>query len=173
MASFESPVKLDPSNPKKKRENISLDKCIVCQRVSLEQTVNMRDVWKSSFVEATAKIPFLRKWFKNWLASKTYILPTWRLFIIHLVIDLIRVNEIVECLKLSIIWRIQLNIFMTNNMKISLIKFKLTRYYQLSLDINTCFLCKKKTFKKDRKLHKMESRDRVKKIAKCAEESND
>ena len=62
---------------------------------------------------------------------------------------------------------------MTNNMKISLIKFKLTRYYQLSLDINTCFLCKKKTFKKDRKLHKMESRDRGKKIAKCAEESND
>jgi hypothetical protein len=41
MASFESPVKLDPSNPKKKRENISWDKCIVCQRVSLEQRVNM------------------------------------------------------------------------------------------------------------------------------------
>ena len=52
MASFESPVKLDPSNPKNKRENISWDKCIVCQRVSLEQTVNMRDVGKSSFVEA-------------------------------------------------------------------------------------------------------------------------
>jgi hypothetical protein len=52
MASFESPVKLDPSNPKKKRENISWDKCIVFQRVSLEQTVNMRDVGKSSFVEA-------------------------------------------------------------------------------------------------------------------------
>ena len=52
MASFESPVKLDPSNPKKKRENISWDKCIVCQRVSLEQRVNMRDVGKSSFVEA-------------------------------------------------------------------------------------------------------------------------
>ena len=43
----------------------------------------------------------------------------------------------------------------------------------VTVDINTCFLCKKKTFKKDRKLHKMESRDRVKKIAKCAEESND
>jgi hypothetical protein len=40
-------------------------------------------------------------------------------------------------------------------------------------DKQSCFLCKKKTFKKDRKLHKMESRDRVKKIAKCAEESND
>ena len=52
MASFESPVKLDPSNPKKKRENISLDKCIVCQRVSLEQTVNMSDFGKISFVEA-------------------------------------------------------------------------------------------------------------------------
>jgi hypothetical protein len=52
MASFESPVKLDPSNSKKKRENISWDKCIICQRVSLEQTVNMRDVGKSSFVEA-------------------------------------------------------------------------------------------------------------------------
>jgi hypothetical protein len=61
MASFGSPVKLNPSNPKIKRENISWDKCIVCQRVSLEQTVNMRDVGKSSFVEATAKIPFLRK----------------------------------------------------------------------------------------------------------------
>jgi hypothetical protein len=34
-------------------------------------------------------------------------------------------------------------------------------------------LFKKKTFKRDRKLHKMESCDRVKKIAKCAEESND
>ena len=52
MASFESPVKLDPSNTKKKRENNSLDKCIVCQRVSLEQRVNMRDAGKSSFVEA-------------------------------------------------------------------------------------------------------------------------
>ena len=41
----------------------------------------------------------------------------------------------------------------------------------VTVDINTCFLCKKKkTFKKDSKLHKMESRDRVKKIAKCAEE---
>jgi hypothetical protein len=48
MACFESPVKLDPSNPKTKRENISWNKCIVCQRVSLEQT----DVGKSSFVEA-------------------------------------------------------------------------------------------------------------------------
>ena len=47
MASFENPVKLDPSNPKKKRENISWDKCIVCQRVSLEQTVNMRDVGRA------------------------------------------------------------------------------------------------------------------------------
>jgi hypothetical protein len=36
----------------KKRENISLGKCIVCQRVSLEQTVNMNDFGKSSFVEA-------------------------------------------------------------------------------------------------------------------------
>jgi hypothetical protein len=44
----------------------------------------------------------------------------------------------------------------------------------VTVDINTCFLCKKKkTFKKDRKLHKMESRDRVKKIPKCAEESNE
>jgi hypothetical protein len=54
MVSFESPVKLDPSNPKKKRENISWDKIhkCKCQRVSLEHTVNMRDVGKSSFVEA-------------------------------------------------------------------------------------------------------------------------
>jgi hypothetical protein len=55
MASFESPVKLDPSNPKKKRENISWDKCIVCQCVSVEQRVNMRDVGKSSFIEAMSK----------------------------------------------------------------------------------------------------------------------
>ena len=121
---------------KKKRENISWDKCIFCQCVSLEQRVNMRDVGKSSFVEAmtTRKDSVLRKWFKNWLASKTYMLPMWILCIIHLVFDLIRVNEIVECLKLSIIWRIQLNILMANNMKI---KFKFARYYQLSLWILT------------------------------------
>jgi hypothetical protein len=63
---------------------------------------------------------------------------------------------------------------MTNNMKISLIKFKLARYYQLSLWILThVSYVKKKTFKKDRKLHKRESCDRVKKIARCAEESKD
>jgi hypothetical protein len=33
-------------------ENISWDKCIVCQCVSVEQRVNMRDVGKSSFIEA-------------------------------------------------------------------------------------------------------------------------
>ena len=43
----------------------------------------------------------------------------------------------------------------------------------VTVNINKCFLYKKKTFKRDRKLHKMESHDRVKKIAKCAEESND
>jgi hypothetical protein len=55
---------------------------------------------------------------------------------------------------------------MTNNMKISLIKFKLAHYYQLSLWILTHVSYVKKTFKRDRKLHKMESCDRVKKIAK-------
>ena len=63
---------------------------------------------------------------------------------------------------------------MTNNMKISLIKFKLALYYQLSLWILThVSYIKKRTFKKDRKLHKMETHDSVKKIEKYAEESND
>ena len=105
MASFESPVKLDPSNPKKKRENISWDKCIVCQRVSHEQTVNMRDVGKSSFVEAmsTRKDSVFEKVIQELTCLENVYTTDVKIVIIHLVIDLIRVNEIVECLKLSII----------------------------------------------------------------------
>ena len=90
--------------------------------------------WEEQFCRGNDYTQRFRFWESD---SKTYILPMWILFIIHLVFDLIRVNEIVECLKLSIIWRIQLNILMTNNMKISLIKLKIAHYYQLSLWILT------------------------------------
>ena len=52
MASFGSPLKLEPSSPKRRRPAIMWDKCIVCQRPSLENLICMRSISKNSFIEA-------------------------------------------------------------------------------------------------------------------------
>ena len=52
MASFGSPLKLEPSSPKRRRPAIMWDKCIFCQRPSLENLICMRNISKNSFIEA-------------------------------------------------------------------------------------------------------------------------
>jgi hypothetical protein len=52
MASFGSPLKLEPSSPKRRRPAIMWDKCIFCQRPSLENLICMRSISKNSFIEA-------------------------------------------------------------------------------------------------------------------------
>jgi hypothetical protein len=53
MASFGSLLKLEPSSPKRRRPEIMWDKCIFCQRPSLENLICMRSISKNSFIEAT------------------------------------------------------------------------------------------------------------------------
>jgi hypothetical protein len=53
MASFGSPLKLEPSSPKRRRPEIMWNKCICCQRPSLENLICMRSISKNSFIEAT------------------------------------------------------------------------------------------------------------------------
>ena len=52
MASFGSPLKLEPSSPKRRRPAIMWDKCICCQRPSLENLICIRSINKNSFIEA-------------------------------------------------------------------------------------------------------------------------
>jgi hypothetical protein len=52
MASFGSPLKLEPSSPKRQRPEIMWDKCIFFQRPSLENLICMRSISKNSFIEA-------------------------------------------------------------------------------------------------------------------------
>ena len=52
MASFGSPLKLSPSSPKRRKETLNWEQCIICQCSNAEPVICMRDVGKDSFVRS-------------------------------------------------------------------------------------------------------------------------
>ena len=52
MASFGSPLKLSPSSPKRRKEALNWEQCIICQCSNAEPVICMRDVGKDSFVRS-------------------------------------------------------------------------------------------------------------------------
>ena len=50
MASFGSPLTLSPSSPKRRKETLNWEQCIICQCSNAEPVICMRDVVKDSFV---------------------------------------------------------------------------------------------------------------------------
>ena len=53
MAQFHSPVKLCPSSPKRSRNEVNWDKCIICQSSFCDSLViTMRNISKNRFIEA-------------------------------------------------------------------------------------------------------------------------
>ena len=52
MAQFDSPVKLCTSGPKKSRNGIQWEKCIICQSSSTELLIRMRSQSKASLLNA-------------------------------------------------------------------------------------------------------------------------
>jgi hypothetical protein len=53
MAQFHSPVKLCPSSPKRSRNEVNWNKCIICQSSFCDSLViTMRNISKNSFIEA-------------------------------------------------------------------------------------------------------------------------
>ena len=52
MASFGSPLKLSPSSPKRRKETLNWEQCIICQCSNAEPVICMRDVVKDSFVRS-------------------------------------------------------------------------------------------------------------------------
>ena len=53
MAQFHSPVKLCLSSPKRSRNEVNWDKCIICQSSFCDSLViTMRNISKNSFIEA-------------------------------------------------------------------------------------------------------------------------
>ena len=52
MASFGSPLKLSPSSPKRRKETLNWEHCIICQSSNAEPVICMRDVGKDSFVRS-------------------------------------------------------------------------------------------------------------------------
>jgi hypothetical protein len=54
MAQFHSPVKLCPSSPKRSRNEVNWDKCIICQSSFCDLLViTMRNISKNSFIKIT------------------------------------------------------------------------------------------------------------------------
>ena len=52
MASFGSPLKLSHSSPKRRKETLNWEQCIICQCSNAEPVICMRDVGKDSFVRS-------------------------------------------------------------------------------------------------------------------------
>jgi hypothetical protein len=52
MSQFSSPLKLCPSSPKKSRNEVEWDNCIICQVSTPELLIKMRNVSKNSLIEA-------------------------------------------------------------------------------------------------------------------------
>ena len=51
MSQFGNPLKLCPSSPKKSRNEVEWDKCIICQVSTPELLIKMRNVSKNSLIE--------------------------------------------------------------------------------------------------------------------------
>ena len=60
MSQFGSPLKLCPSSPKKSRNEVEWDKCIICQVSTPELLIKMRNVSKNSLIEAMEASVFFR-----------------------------------------------------------------------------------------------------------------
>ena len=60
MSQFGSPLKLCPSSPKKSRNEVEWDKCIICQVSTPDLLIKMRNVSKNSLVEAMEASVFFR-----------------------------------------------------------------------------------------------------------------
>ena len=56
MAFFGSPLKLSPSSPKRRKETLNWEQCIICQCSNAEPVICMRDVGKDSFVRSVEEI---------------------------------------------------------------------------------------------------------------------
>ena len=169
MASFGSPMKLAPSSPKRSKSTHSWNKCIICQCSSKEPLINMRNVSRSSFISSME----IRKdlVFSRVLTEVSSI-------------DQLRSDEIKvvyhrSCYK-SYTSKHNCSVFMSDSsistevktLKVDVTSESrsnvLTRSQFQSIRWDRCFICQNKSFKKDVKLHKIESEDRMNKILNSA-----
>ena len=60
MSQFGSPLKLCPFSPKKSRNEVEWDKCIICQASTPELLIKMRNISKNSLIEAMEASVFFR-----------------------------------------------------------------------------------------------------------------
>jgi hypothetical protein len=60
MSQFGSPLKLCSSSPKKSRNEVEWDKCIICQVSTPELLIKMRNVIKNSLIKAMEASVFFR-----------------------------------------------------------------------------------------------------------------
>jgi hypothetical protein len=60
MTQFGSPLKLCPFSPKKSRNEVEWDKCIICHVSTPELLIKMRNVSKNSLIEATEASVYFR-----------------------------------------------------------------------------------------------------------------
>jgi hypothetical protein len=169
MSQSGSPLKLCPSSPIKSRNEVEWDKCIICQVSTPELLIEMRNVSKNSLIEAIWKqeemVCFLR--------------------IVHSVsdIDNLRSDDTSmlyhrSCYK-TYTSRRNCGFFKVTSAgsdhkpDTSQVPLLNEQTDDTSTDIALCIFCGKQTFKKDRKLHKIKTAERLQNVKDVAEGQND
>ena len=177
MAEFNSPVKPAPSSPKRRRDKLILKICVICRQNTTEALSKLTSKGRDSFVAAlkirkdevfhsllqvvssldeidTLQINYHRSCYKSYTSKQNC--STFKS---------VSFNDIADdsyCDQLK-----------SDNPSTSNALCVTTRSKLRTVDWINCIFCNKKTFKKDRNLHSIESDERVKNICCVAETSDD
>lgn len=167
MTSLGSPLKMTPSSPKKKKDMIDWDKCIICQSLTTEPCICMRSIGKSSLIRALEA----RKDAVYWSILQE-VSP-----IESLKSSDYRVVYHKNCYK-KYTSRQNCSVYETDECvseRSPLIEPRsmTTRSQSQNIKWNLCFFCQQKSFKRDFKVHKLASDERVKNLMQSALNQND
>ena len=173
MAESSSPLKLAPTGPKQRRES-SFSLCIICQKYTNECLVNLTNRGKSSFIFAveTRKCDVYRRILNEVpaLDSKEfeelqirYHRSCYKTFTSKQNCSTFKCQEESKLIDVPV----------ESKSTIPLTSGVLTRSSLPTFDWHKCVFCLNKTYKKDRKLHQLESEERSQKILNAAETKDD
>ena len=168
MTQFGSPLKLLPSSAKRSKSSIDWNQCIICQCKSLEKLYVFADRVKETFINAAE----VRQ-------DEVYIRLIEEVSLItHVVSESFVVKYHRSCCK-SYTSKQNITCFAQRKTTKEVPDSKSSSTVVCSNGITTrsdwtyCIFCKKKSYKKYHKLHKIASQDRMKKILDAARRNSD
>ena len=165
MTSLGSPLKLTPSSPKRKKNMIDWDKCIICQSLTMEPCISMRSVGKNSFIRSLETRKDAVYWSILQEVSPIETLKS----------SDYRVVYHKGCYK-KYTSRQNCSVYETDkcDSEESLLPMPMTtRSQSQNIRWNLCFFCQQKGYKRDFKVHKIASQERMNNLMESALNKND